>query len=89
MKANEGDIQQDQFVGGRDSRGTRTSNARSVINKHHDVEELEMLLEAYFVQIDGTLNKLSTVYIYIYIYPTHHQTSIIIFLNDKFAIVYS
>ena len=23
-----------------------------------DVEELEMLLEAYFVQIDGTLNKL-------------------------------
>ena len=26
-----------------------------------DVEELEMLLEAYFVQIDGTLNKLSTV----------------------------
>ncbi|KAH9297325.1 hypothetical protein KI387_029007, partial [Taxus chinensis] len=27
--------------------------------KHQDVEELEMLLEAYFVQIDGTLNKLS------------------------------
>lgn len=31
-----------------------------MINKF-DVEELEMLLEAYFVQIDGTLNKLSTV----------------------------
>lgn len=26
-----------------------------------DVEELEMLLEAYFVQIDGTLNKLYNV----------------------------
>lgn len=31
------------------------------MSKHLDVEELEMLLEAYFVQIDGTLNKLSTV----------------------------
>jgi hypothetical protein len=32
--------------------------------KHHsnlDVKELEMLLEPYFVQVDGTLNKLSTV----------------------------
>jgi len=28
---------------------------------HLDVEELEMLLEAYFAQIDGTLNKLTTV----------------------------
>lgn len=26
-----------------------------------NIEELEMLLEAYFVQIDGTLNKLSHV----------------------------
>lgn len=26
-----------------------------------NIEELEMLLEAYFVQIEGTLNKLSTV----------------------------
>lgn len=26
-----------------------------------DVEELEMILEAYFVQIEGTLNKLSAV----------------------------
>lgn len=46
---------------GRDSHGTRTSTTRSAISKHLDVEELEMLLEAYFVQIDGTLNKLSTV----------------------------
>ena len=30
-----------------------------------DIEELEMLVEAYFVQIDGTLNKLSHV-IYLY-----------------------
>lgn len=42
------------------SRGTHTSSTRST-SKHLDVEELEMLLEAYFVQIDGTLNKLSTV----------------------------
>lgn len=46
---------------GRDSHGTRTSTTRSAISKHLDVEELEMLLEAYFVQIDGTLNQLSTV----------------------------
>lgn len=45
----------------RDSHGTHTSTTRSAISKHLDVEELEMLLEAYFVQIDGTLNKLSTV----------------------------
>ena len=45
----------------KDSRGTRTSTTQSAISKQLDVEELEMLLEAYFVQIDGTLNKLSTV----------------------------
>lgn len=45
----------------RDSHGTHTSTTHSVISKNLDVEELEMLLEAYFVQIDGTLNKLSTV----------------------------
>ncbi|GAB4843257.1 Magnesium transporter MRS2-2 [Ancistrocladus abbreviatus] len=31
----------------------------------NDVEELEMLLEAYFMQIDGTLNKLTTLREYI------------------------
>lgn len=75
----EGDIQQEQFVGGRDSRGTRTSNARSGINKHHDVEELEMLLEAYFVQIDGTLNKLSTLREYV----DDTEDYINIMLDDK------
>ena len=46
---------------GRYSR-VNTSTTRSSISKHLDVEELEMLLEAYFVQIDGTLNKLCTVW---------------------------
>ncbi|XVF27677.1 hypothetical protein REPUB_Repub14bG0129400 [Reevesia pubescens] len=44
----------------KDGHGTHTSTTRSVICKQLDVEELEWLLEAYFVQIDGTLNKLST-----------------------------
>ncbi|KAK9287397.1 hypothetical protein L1049_015816 [Liquidambar formosana] len=46
---------------GRDSHGTDSSSTLSDNSKHLNVEELEMLLEAYFVQIDGTLNKLSTV----------------------------
>lgn len=50
-----------QNVRGRVSHGTRTSTTNSAVTKQLDVEELEMLLEAYFVQIDGTLNKLSTV----------------------------
>ena len=41
--------------------GNHTSNTQSYTNKNLDVKELEMLLEPYFVQIDGTLNKLSTV----------------------------
>lgn len=42
--------------------GSSSSTATSTVTtKSLDVEELEMLLEAYFVQIDGTLNKLSTV----------------------------
>lgn len=67
----EGDLQnsdnpQDHLFGApnvlsRDSHGTHTSTTHSAISKNLDVEELEMLLEAYFVQIDGTLNKLSTV----------------------------
>jgi hypothetical protein len=36
------------------------SNGSFIGYKPH-IEELEMLLEAYFVQIDGTLNKLSHV----------------------------
>ena len=42
--------------GSASSTSTSTTSAKPL-----DVEELEMLLEAYFVQIDGTLNKLSTV----------------------------
>eukprot|EP00249_Psilotum_nudum_P011529 c23225_g1_i1 orf=230-1561(+) len=42
-----------------DSSSSSTGN--SIITKPLNVEELEMLLEAYFVQIDGILNKISTV----------------------------
>ncbi|KAI6678310.1 hypothetical protein NL676_039106 [Syzygium grande] len=41
-----------------DSRGAATA-------RHVHVAELEMLLEAYFVQVDGTLNKLSTLREYV------------------------
>lgn len=69
LEANEnpGAYEGDQLFGApdilrRDSHGTHTSTTRSAVSKNLDVEELEMLLEAYFVQIDGTLNKLSTVF---------------------------
>ncbi|MBA0733359.1 hypothetical protein Gogos_017383 [Gossypium gossypioides] len=85
----EGDIQdsdnlQDNMFGatnaiGRDSHGTHTSTTRSAISKHLDVEELEMLLEAYFVQIDGTLNKLSTLREYV----DDTEDYINIMLDDK------
>ncbi|KAL5561788.1 hypothetical protein UlMin_031535 [Ulmus minor] len=42
---------------------SRTSTA--TVREENDVEELEMLLEAYFMQIDGTLNKLTTLREYI------------------------
>ncbi|XP_058740242.1 magnesium transporter MRS2-I-like [Vicia villosa] len=44
----------------RSSRGSAAT-----LHGENDVEELEMLLEAYFIQIDGTLNKLTTVREYI------------------------
>ena len=65
---------------GRDSHGTRTSTTQSAISKHLDVEELEMLLEAYFVQIDGTLNKLSTVCKIIYVF--YHVCDQLYFKDD-------
>jgi protein-arginine kinase activator protein McsA len=34
------------------------SGHESFANVKPDIQELEMLLEAYFVQVDGTLNKL-------------------------------
>ncbi|XP_028767756.1 magnesium transporter MRS2-3-like [Neltuma alba] len=64
---------------GRDSHGTRTSATYSTITKQLDVEELEMLLEAYFVQIDGTLNKLSTLREYV----DDTEDYINIMLDDK------
>lgn len=62
----------------RASHGTHTST-HSAISKHLDVEELEMLLEAYFVQIDGTLNKLSTLREYV----DDTEDYINIMLDDK------
>ncbi|PKA58353.1 Magnesium transporter MRS2-F [Apostasia shenzhenica] len=44
-----------------------------------DIQELEMLLEAYFVQIDGTLNKLSTLREYV----DDTEDYINIMLDDK------
>ncbi|KAK9071095.1 hypothetical protein SSX86_009663 [Deinandra increscens subsp. villosa] len=67
------------FRVGRESRGTRTSSTRSGNSKHLDIEELEMLLEAYFVQIDGTLNKLSTLREYV----DDTEDYINIMLDDK------
>ncbi|KAJ4753486.1 Magnesium transporter MRS2-I [Rhynchospora pubera] len=46
------------------SRASRAS-AATIHGNENDVEELEMLLEAYFMQIDGTLNKLTTLREYI------------------------
>ncbi|KAI4375937.1 hypothetical protein MLD38_013749 [Melastoma candidum] len=63
----------------RESHGTHTSTARSAMSKQLDVEELEMLLEAYFVQIDGTLNKLSTLREYV----DDTEDYINIMLDDK------
>ncbi|KAJ4824327.1 Magnesium transporter MRS2-3 [Turnera subulata] len=63
----------------RDSHGTHTSTTRSAVSKHFDIEELEMLLEAYFVQIDGTLNKLSTLREYV----DDTEDYINIMLDDK------
>ncbi|KAL7002914.1 Magnesium transporter MRS2-3, variant 2 [Sarracenia purpurea var. burkii] len=61
------------------SRDSHGSTTRSAISKHLDVEELEMLLEAYFVQIDGTLNKLSTLREYV----DDTEDYINIMLDDK------
>lgn len=51
-------------IGSKISRASRASVA-TVHGDEDDVEELEMLLEAYFMQIDGTLNKLTTLREYI------------------------
>ncbi|KAI3454580.1 hypothetical protein Pfo_011243 [Paulownia fortunei] len=79
----ETDNQQEQTIGesnalGRHSHRTHTST-QSATNKHLDVEELEMILEAYFVQIDGTLNNLSTLREYV----DDTEDYINIMLDDK------
>ncbi|KAL3578052.1 hypothetical protein D5086_019556 [Populus alba] len=51
-------------IGSKISRASRVSLA-TVRGDENDVEELEMLLEAYFMQIDSTLNKLTTLREYI------------------------
>ncbi|XP_004288429.1 PREDICTED: magnesium transporter MRS2-I-like [Fragaria vesca subsp. vesca] len=51
-------------IGSKISRASRAS-ILTVRGDENDVEELEMLLEAYFMQIDGTLNKLATLREYI------------------------
>ncbi|KAJ6796723.1 magnesium transporter MRS2-I [Iris pallida] len=51
-------------IGSKISRASRAS-AATYHGNENDVEELEMLLEAYFMQIDGTLNKLTTLREYI------------------------
>lgn len=50
-------------IGSKISRASRASAATMI--GEYDVEELEMLLEAYYMQIEGTLNKLSTLREYI------------------------
>lgn len=51
---------------GSNSKISRISRASlATTNGENDVEELEMLLEAYFMQIEGTLNKLTTLREYI------------------------
>ncbi|CAN0887187.1 Magnesium transporter MRS2-7 [Linum grandiflorum] len=51
-------------IGSKISRASRVSFA-TARGDENDVEELEMLLEAYFMQIDSTLNKLTTLREYI------------------------
>ncbi|GAB2217655.1 hypothetical protein Droror1_Dr00000858 [Drosera rotundifolia] len=46
------------------SKASRAS-AMGFHGEEHDIEELEMLLEAYFTEIDGTLNRLTTLREYI------------------------
>lgn len=79
----DGALRQDTSAGngpGMDSESTNSTNSSSSgDSKHLDVEELEMLLEAYFVQIDGTLNKLSALREYV----DDTEDYINIMLDDK------
>ncbi|KAJ3677891.1 hypothetical protein LUZ60_001694 [Juncus effusus] len=57
----------------------RSDNGSSLTAMKPNIEELEMLLEAYFVQIDGTLNKLS----HLREYVDDTEDYINIMLDDK------
>eukprot|EP00246_Nothoceros_aenigmaticus_P015527 TRINITY_DN650_c0_g2_i2.p1 TRINITY_DN650_c0_g2~~TRINITY_DN650_c0_g2_i2.p1 ORF type:complete len:306 (-),score=60.69 TRINITY_DN650_c0_g2_i2:782-1699(-) len=49
-------------IGSRISRGiSKASTVSTYIHGTDDIEELEMLLEAYFMQVDGALHRLTTV----------------------------
>ncbi|KAL1196261.1 Magnesium transporter MRS2-7 [Cardamine amara subsp. amara] len=52
-------------IGSKISRASRLSLATVRGDEENDIEELEMLLEAYFMQIDSTLNKLTALREYI------------------------
>uniref|UniRef100_A0A7N0TLC0 Magnesium transporter n=1 Tax=Kalanchoe fedtschenkoi TaxID=63787 RepID=A0A7N0TLC0_KALFE len=56
-------------IGSRISKASRATASRASVatvkGDENDVEDLEMLLEAYFMQIDGTYNKLTTLREYI------------------------
>lgn len=43
------------------AKSSRHGSSRSVETEKRDIEEIEMLLEAYFVVVDNTLNKLMSV----------------------------
>ncbi|KAF3338533.1 magnesium transporter MRS2-1-like isoform X1 [Carex littledalei] len=47
------------------ARSSRHGSSRSVETEKRDIEEIEMLLEAYFVVVDNTLNKLMSLKEYI------------------------
>ncbi|KAM3694859.1 hypothetical protein ACJW31_07G087200 [Castanea mollissima] len=76
---NEGDDMDDESQNLENPHGNHTSSTQSYMNKNLDVKELEMLLEPYFVQIDGTLNKLSTLREYVH----NTEDFINIMLDDK------
>ncbi|XP_061355634.1 magnesium transporter MRS2-3-like [Gastrolobium bilobum] len=67
---NAADYSTDQMFGASNGVGieikeTQDGATYSAVTKKPDVQELEMLLEAYFVQIGGTLNKLSALRDYV------------------------
>ncbi|GAU47932.1 hypothetical protein TSUD_14020, partial [Trifolium subterraneum] len=47
------------------SPSTKSKSVATLLRDENDVEELEMLLEAYFMQIDATFSRLSTLRGYI------------------------